>query len=82
MAYLIADAELKPGQSVLILGVGGGIGNAALHWPLRWRHVILTSHSAKKLAMAIQLGADYRINCGTGDVAGEVRNLTTSAALI
>lgn len=74
---LIADAELKPGQSVLILGVGGGIGNAALQLATSLgAHVIVTSHSAKKLAMATQLGADYTINCGTDDVAGEVRNLT------
>jgi NADPH:quinone reductase-like Zn-dependent oxidoreductase len=74
---LINDAQLKPGESVLILGIGGGIATAAFQIAASiGAHIIVTSSSEDKLAMANKLGAEHGINYQTADVAKEVRNLT------
>jgi NADPH:quinone reductase-like Zn-dependent oxidoreductase len=74
---LVSDAELKPGESVLILGAGGGIATAALQVAASiGTHIIVTSRSDEKLTMAKKLGAEHGINSRTPDFAREVRNLT------
>jgi NADPH:quinone reductase-like Zn-dependent oxidoreductase len=74
---LVSDAELKPGESVLILGAGGGIATAALQVAASiGAHIIVTSRSDDKLTMAKKLGAEHGINSRTADFAREVRNLT------
>jgi NADPH:quinone reductase-like Zn-dependent oxidoreductase len=74
---LVSDAELKPGESVLILGAGGGIATAALQVAASiGTHIIVTSRSDDKLTMAKKLGAEHGINSRTADFAREVRNLT------
>ncbi|HEY2922176.1 MAG TPA: zinc-binding dehydrogenase [Candidatus Binatia bacterium] len=74
---LVSDAELKPGESVLIVGAGGGIATAALQVAASMgTHIFVTSTSEDKLAMAKRLGAEYGINSRTADFAREVRNLT------
>ena len=74
---LFGDAELKPGESVLIVGAGGGIATAALQVAASiGTHIIVTSRSDEKLTMAKKLGAAHGINSRTVDFAREVRNLT------
>lgn len=74
---LITHAELKPGERVLILGIGGGVATAALQVASRiGTHIIVTSSSAEKLARAKTLGADYGIDDHNTDFAAEVRRLT------
>jgi NADPH2:quinone reductase len=74
---LITDAALQPGEWVLILGVGGGIGSATLHLSVSiGTHIIVTSSNEEKLAMARKFGAEHGINYQTADFATEVRNLT------
>jgi NADPH:quinone reductase-like Zn-dependent oxidoreductase len=74
---LITNAGLQPGESVLILGVGGGIASATLHVAASLgTHIIVTSSSDNKLAKAKKHGARHGINYQTTDVAREVRNLT------
>jgi NADPH:quinone reductase-like Zn-dependent oxidoreductase len=74
---LVTDAELKPGESVLILGVGGGIASAALQVAASLgTHIIVTSTSEDKLVTAKKLGVEHGINSQTADFAREVRNLT------
>jgi NADPH:quinone reductase-like Zn-dependent oxidoreductase len=74
---LVANAELKPGETVLILGIGGGIASAALQ-VAKWlgARAIATSRVDEKLVKAKQLGAEHGINCSNADFAKEVRNYT------
>ena len=74
---LITRVELKPGQTLLIHGIGGGVALAALQLAkLAGAVVIVTSSSDDKLKRAEQLGADHRINYKTSDVASGVRDIT------
>jgi NADPH:quinone reductase-like Zn-dependent oxidoreductase len=74
---LVNRAALKPAESVLIWGVGGGVSLAAVQIArLIGARVIATSSSAAKLAVASRLGADVTINHAEVDVAREVRRLT------
>jgi NADPH:quinone reductase-like Zn-dependent oxidoreductase len=74
---LITNANLRPGEQVLILGIGGGVATAALQIAKQiGAHVIVTSGSDEKLAMAKNWGADHGINYRKSDFAKEVRALT------
>lgn len=71
-------AALKPGETALIHGIGGGVALAALQWvKFIQAHAIVTSSSAEKLGKAKLLGADHGINYRqTPDVAAAVREYT------
>jgi NADPH:quinone reductase-like Zn-dependent oxidoreductase len=74
---LVTNAELKPGEHVLILGIGGGVATAALQIAAHiGTHIIVTSRSDEKLAMAKRLGAEYGINDRHTDFSKVVRQLT------
>lgn len=74
---LVTNAALKPGESVLILGIGGGIASAALQVAKSFgAQLIVTSSSDEKLALARNLGAELGVNHCNADFAKEVRNLT------
>jgi NADPH:quinone reductase-like Zn-dependent oxidoreductase len=74
---LVTNARLKPGEHVLILGIGGGVAGAALQVAKQMgSHVIVTSSSDEKLALAKNWGADHGINYTKNDFAKETRALT------
>jgi NADPH:quinone reductase-like Zn-dependent oxidoreductase len=74
---LVTRAELQPGEDVLILGAGSGVGSAAIQVAkLHGARVIATAGSDAKLALAKALGADEVLNHRTADVVAEVRRLT------
>jgi NADPH:quinone reductase-like Zn-dependent oxidoreductase len=74
---LVTRARLRPGERVLIWGVGGGVSSTALRIAkLHGAFVIVTSSSDEKLAAAQRLGADVTLNHVTQDVVREVRVLT------
>lgn len=78
---LMTRARLRPGETVLIWGIGGGVALAALQIAkLGGARTIVTSSSAAKLAVAQSLGADVLLDHTDGDVAREVRRLTGSGA--
>ena len=57
---LMTRAQLRPGEDVLILGVGGGVGSAGLQIAkLTGARVFATASSNEKLARAREMGADY-----------------------
>lgn len=57
---LIGQAQLRAGQSVLILGAGGGVASAAIQIArYAGATVYAASRSPEKLARAKTLGADY-----------------------
>jgi NADPH:quinone reductase-like Zn-dependent oxidoreductase len=67
-------AQLKPGETVLIHGIGGGVALAALQWVnLTGGRAIVTSSSDDKLVRAAEMGAAVGINYRrTEDVAAAV----------
>jgi NADPH:quinone reductase-like Zn-dependent oxidoreductase len=68
---------LKPGEHVLILGIGGGVATAALQVAVNiGTHIIVTSSSDAKLEKAKSLGAEHGINYRNFDFAKEVRRIT------
>jgi len=70
-------AQVKPGEMVLVWGIGGGVSLAAMRIAkLRGAKVIVTSSSDAKLQAARRLGADVTVNHRTQKVAQEVRALT------
>jgi NADPH:quinone reductase-like Zn-dependent oxidoreductase len=74
---LVTRANLRPGEDVLIQGIGGGVAQAALQIA---KHIgaraWVTSTSDEKLERARALGADETINSRTTDVAREIRART------
>ena len=74
---LIGRAELSPGEDVLVLGAGSGVGTAAIQIAKFFgARVIATAGSDDKLAKAKALGADEVINHKTQKIAAEVRRIT------
>ncbi len=74
---LITRARLRPGDSVLVIGAGSGIGSAAVKIAkLSGAKVIATAGTGVKLEKAIAIGADYAIDHSKTDYSGKVRELT------
>jgi NADPH:quinone reductase-like Zn-dependent oxidoreductase len=74
---LITNARLKPGETILILGIGGGVASASLQVAKKiGARVLVTSGSNEKLERARLLGAAYGINHGSKDFLEEVQTLT------
>lgn len=74
---LVTRAELKPGEAVLVLAAGSGVGSAAIRIArLVGAWVIATASTPEKLARARALGAHEVINYQTDDLLAEVRRLT------
>jgi NADPH:quinone reductase-like Zn-dependent oxidoreductase len=74
---LITNAQLQPGETLLIIGIGGGVASAALQVADKiGAHVIVASGSDEKLALARKLGAKHTINHRQEDFAREVKVLT------
>jgi NADPH:quinone reductase-like Zn-dependent oxidoreductase len=74
---LMTNAKLNPGETILILGVGGGVASAALQISVQiGSRVIVTSGSDEKLERARTLGAGHGINYRRNDFANEVIAIT------
>jgi NADPH:quinone reductase-like Zn-dependent oxidoreductase len=74
---LAARAALRPGETVLVLAAGSGVGQAAVQIArLHGARVIATAGSDEKLARATGLGADAVLNHYTDDLPTRVRELT------
>jgi NADPH:quinone reductase-like Zn-dependent oxidoreductase len=74
---LLTRARLQPGEEVLILGAGSGVGSAAIQIAKFFGcRVIATAGNEAKLAKAKELGADETINHKSQKIKDEVRRLT------
>jgi NADPH:quinone reductase-like Zn-dependent oxidoreductase len=74
---MVTKAQVRPGDTVLIWGIGGGVSLAAmLIAKARGARVWVTSSSDEKLSRALAMGADEGFNHRTVDVAREVRTRT------
>lgn len=74
---LVARAQVRPGETVLVHAAGSGVGTAAVQIAkLLGARVIATAGSDAKLEKARGLGADEVVNYETQDFVQEVKRLT------
>jgi len=74
---LFTRAGLKPGEDVLVIGAGSGVGMAAIQiCKLVGARVIATAGADWKLRKARELGADEVINHSQQSIAEEVKRFT------
>ncbi len=72
--------QLKPGETLLVLGAAGGVGLAAVELgKAMGARVIAAASTDDKLALCQEHGADELINYSTEDVKERVKELTGGA---
>ena len=75
-------AQLKPGETVAVLGAAGGAGLAAVEIAkLMGARVIAVASSEEKLAVCRAHGADEAVNYGADDLKAGLRALTGEAGV-
>jgi NADPH2:quinone reductase len=76
---LLDRAQLKAGETVLVLGAAGGVGTAAIQIAKAvGARVIAAASSDEKCALCAQLGADATINYSQKNLRDELKLLTNS----
>ena len=74
---LVDRAQLKAGETVLVLGAAGGVGTAAIQIAkLLGAKVIAAASSEEKCALCRDLGADATINYSSANLRDELKALT------
>ncbi len=74
---LVSVARVRPGEDVLVLAAGSGVGQAAIQIArFKGARVIATAGSDEKLARASALGAWAVVNHSSDDIAAQVKRLT------
>ena len=74
---LITRAKLTPGQDLLVLAGGSGVGSAAIQiGKLAGARVITTTRTPRKMALAKEIGADFVIDHEKNDFSKEVLDIT------
>jgi len=74
---VVEKARVQPGETVVVLGAGSGVGSAAIQIArLHGARVIAVSSDAEKLAKARALGAEEGISLSGSGLKEEVRRLT------
>ena len=74
---LVDRAQLKAGETVLVLGAAGGVGTAALQIAKAMgARVIAGASTDEKCALCRELGADATLNYSTQDVRETLKALT------
>ena len=79
---LVGRAGIRPGQTVLVLGAGSGVGIAAIQIAKFFHcRVITTAGDEAKLQKGRELGADYGIDHYKQKISEEVRKITNKAGV-
>ncbi len=79
---LIGRANLRPGQTVLVLGASSGIGIAAIQIARMFHaRVIATAGDERKMQKGLELGADFVIHHYRQKISDEVRKITNRAGV-
>lgn len=76
-SYALDDiAKLQPGETVLVLGAGGGVGLACVDLArARGARVIAAAASAEKRSIAEKMGAEHTIDYDREDLKARVKEL-------
>ena len=76
-SMMVNKGNIRPGEDVLILGAGAGVGTAAIQIAkMLGCRVFATASTEEKLQRAKQLGADFLINYRTEEFDKKIRDLT------
>src|SRR5262249_954818 len=76
-SMMVSKGNIRPGEDVLILGAGGGVGTAAIQIAkMVGCRVFATASSDDKLEQARKLGADLLINYKADEFDKKIRELT------
>ena len=76
-SMMVGKGNIRPGEDVLILGAGAGVGTAAIQIAkMAGCRVFVTASSEEKLQRAKQLGADFLINYKEEEFDRKIRDLT------
>jgi NADPH:quinone reductase-like Zn-dependent oxidoreductase len=75
---LVGRCQIKPGETVLVLGAGSGVGSAAIQIAKKLFNctVITTAGDQHKLEKGRELGADHAIDHYKQKISEEVRKIT------
>ena len=74
---LDAKAGLQPGECVLVMGCGGGLGSTGVQAAkLMGATVIAGAGADERVAVGMDMGADYGVNYRTCDLTEEVMRIT------
>jgi len=74
---LVDRAQLKPGETVLVLGAAGGVGTSAIQIAKALgARVIAAASTDEKCALCISIGADATINYSQQDLREAIKQLT------
>src|SRR5437879_10791488 len=76
-SMMVNKGNIRPGEDVLILGAGAGVGTASIQIAkMVGCRVFATASTEEKLQRAKQLGADFLINYKTEELEKKVRDIT------
>jgi len=76
-SMMVTKGNIRPGEDVLILGAGAGVGTAAIQIAkMAGCRVYATASSQEKLEHAKLLGADFLINYKTEEFDKKIHDLT------
>jgi alcohol dehydrogenase len=75
---LVGRAKIRPGQTVLIMGGGSGMGIFGIQIAKLYNCDVITTASSDKLDRCLQLGADYAVDHRKEDWHKEVKEITKS----
>ncbi len=79
---LVTRAEIKPGQKVLIMGGGSGMGIAGIQIAKLYNcEVIATAGTGDKMDKCLELGADHAVNHREDDWYKKVRRITNGQGI-
>lgn len=77
---LVGRAKIKPGQTVLIMGGGSGVGSFGIQIAKLYNCTVIATASGDKLDKCLQLGADYAVDHRKEDWSKEVFKITKEIA--
>jgi len=73
---LVGRAKIRPGQTVLIMGGGSGVGSFGIQIAKLYGCTVIATASGDKLEKCKKLGADYAVDHRKEDWHKEVREIT------
>ncbi len=77
---LVGRAKITPGQTVLIMGGGSGVGSFGIQIAKLYNCTVIATASPNKLQKCLDLGADYAVDHRKEDWSKEVYRITKELA--